>query len=144
MWIGSKAAGKYLALSLVKLYEQINAKFPHRDRLGGPDGSIGDERHQGTKSEHNPDPSLGGVVRAMDITHDPSGGFDSYAFAEHLRLIKDLRILYVISNGRIWSSQVSPFVWRTYTGSNKHDHHVHISVVANPKLFDDTRAWNVA
>ena len=43
-----------------------------------------------------------GVVSAIDITHDPKGGFDSYAFAEWLRTKKDKRIKYVISNKRIF------------------------------------------
>jgi len=140
MWIGSKASGKYLALSLVKLYNQINELVPGRGR--GVDGSIGDEAHQASVSDHNPNSA--GVVRAMDITHDPSGGFDSYAFAEHLRQTRDPRILNVISNGRIWSSQVSPFVWRNRDkGAGDHTQHVHISVVTNPALYDDLRPWNV-
>jgi Putative peptidoglycan binding domain len=128
-----------LAKSLETLRSQINAAFPNRSKT--EDGTIGDAAHQAEKSEHNPDKS--GVVRAMDITHDPAHGVDTYKLAEWLRTHPDPRILYVISNGRIWSSQVSPYKWRAYNGSNKHDRHVHVSVVADPKLYDDMRSWNI-
>lgn len=148
MWIGSKASGKYLALSLVKLYDQINAAYPHRDRLGGPDGSIGDESHQATASDHNPNSR--GAVRAMDITHDPSGGFDSYAFAEHLRNTRDKRIRYVISNRRIFGDEgyaadnrAKAWTWAPYNGANPHDHHIHISVDKDEATYDDQSPWDV-
>jgi Putative peptidoglycan binding domain len=128
-----------LAKSLETLRSQVNAAFPNRNKAD--DGTIGDDRHAATKSEHNPDKN--GVVRAMDITHDPAHGVDTYALAEWLRTKRDPRILYVISNGRIWSSQVSPYKWRAYNGSNKHDRHVHVSVVADSKLYDDTRTWDI-
>jgi hypothetical protein len=129
-----------VAKSLDKLLAQINAAYPNRSKSS--DGSIGDTAHSQTKSEHNPDSH--GVVRARDYTHDPAHGFDSYKLAETLRLNRDHRILYVISNGRIFSSEVSPWVWRKYTGSNKHDHHVHVSVVSNPALYDSVDPWVIS
>jgi hypothetical protein len=87
------------------------------------------------------------VVTARDFTHDPKGGFDSYEFAEWLRqrVEKGLesRVKYVISNGRIYSGmgQSHPAgVWRNYTGSNKHAHHVHVSV--RHGHFDDEKPWD--
>jgi murein L,D-transpeptidase YcbB/YkuD len=128
-----------VAKSLLKLREQVNALAP--DRSKSDDGTIGDERHQASVSDHNPDSH--GIVRAMDLTHDPRHGFDSYKFAEMLRQQKDPRIKYVISNGRIWSSSVAPYQWRKYTGSNKHDRHVHISVVSDSRA-DSTADWKLA
>ena len=81
------------------------------------------------------------VVTAIDITHDPRNGFDSYGFAEFLRRTKDERIKYVISNGRIFNSQTLAWEWRKYSGSNKHDHHVHISVLPYESFFDLKRDW---
>jgi hypothetical protein len=54
--------------------------FPGQRTLAEPfskdsDGSIGDEHHSARASDHNPDEH--GVVHAIDITHDPKGGFDS-------------------------------------------------------------------
>lgn len=129
-----------LAKGLERLRDQVNAKYPGRSKAS--DGSIGDTAHSARKSDHNPD--AGGVVRAIDLTHDPRNGFDSYRFAEHLLRVQDPRLSYVISNGRIGSGPrgPSPGIWRKYTGSNRHDHHVHISTVAG-SLGDDTRDWDI-
>lgn len=125
-----------LARALEKLRAQVGAKAPNRSKSA--DGSIGDQAHRARKSEHNP--NAAGVVRAIDITHDPAGGFDSYRFAEMLRVKADPRIYYIISNGKI-ANPGQP--WRKYTGSNPHDHHVHISVAASPDLYDDARDWDI-
>lgn len=129
-----------LAHSLEKLRSQVNTLHPTRGKL--EDGTIGDESHSSRLSDHNPNPA--GVVCALDLTHDPKGGFDSYAFAEMLRLNRDHRIQYVISNGHIFSSSVSPWVWRPYKGANMHDKHVHISVIQANKLYDDPGEWNLS
>lgn len=131
------AAKKWrLAHSLTKLREQINAAAPNRSRAS--DGDIGDARHAATKSDHNP---VNGVVHAIDITHDPKGGFDAGQFAETLRERRDRRIYYVIFNGRIFNANVHPWEWRKYAGQNKHDKHVHVSV--NVRFGDDGSAWRL-
>ena len=122
------------AHSLSTLLTQVNALAPNRSK--DSDGWIGDPAHAARKSEHNP--NAAGVVRAIDITHDPKHGFDSYGFADMLRLQGDKRMLYVISNSRI-ANPGQP--WRQYTGSNPHDHHVHISVVEKASLYDDDSDW---
>lgn len=129
-----------LAHSLERLRAQVNEAHPGRSKTD--DGTIGDEAHSSRLSDHNPNPS--GVVCALDLTHDPKGGFDSYAFAEMLRLHRDHRIQYVISNGHIFSSSVSPWIWRTYHGANKHDRHVHISVVQESAIYDDMSDWTLS
>ncbi len=114
----------HLARSLVVLLSEINTRAPLRDKSS--DGSIADERHvQEGKSDHIQ--NWRGVVCAIDVTHDPSHCDGSW-LAETLRVSKDVRIKYVIWHGRIFSSLVQPWVWRTYTGENQHNHHVHISV----------------
>jgi lysozyme family protein len=52
----------------------------------------------------------------------------------------DPRIRYIISNGQIFTPTVSSS-WRTYSGSNPHDHHAHVSVSESPSLFDSTTNW---
>lgn len=126
-----------LARGLVALRDEINARYPNRSKLS--DGWIGDAAHASRPSDHNP--NAAGVVTALDITHDPDSGPDTWKLAEILRQRKDPRIKYVISNGRIYSSAVSPWTWRPYTGSNKHAHHVHISVSSDPALYDLASAW---
>lgn len=128
-----------IAKSLDVLRTQINTKHQNRSKVS--DGWIGDAAHQASASDHNPNAS--GVVTALDLTHDPAHGFDSWKFAELLRINKDPRVKYVISNGRIFSSVTSPWTWRTYTGQNKHAHHVHISVMGDPNLYDLASPWKI-
>lgn len=129
-----------LAHALETLRSQVNAKWPNRGK--GSDGSVGDTSHAARPSDHNPDKS--GIVHAIDITHDPKAGFDSYAFADMLLKKQDRRVKYIISNRRIGSGPQGPSagVWRKYTGANPHDHHVHISVVAGP-AGDATDPWDI-
>ncbi len=135
-----------VAKSLETLREQVNAAYPARAKTD--DGTIGDESHQATASDHNP---VGGIVHAMDLTHDPKNGFDSYKFADMLLADKDSRIKYVISNSRIGGDEgftarnkstynlPGPWRWGQYHGANPHDRHVHISV--NSNNADVTTAW---
>lgn len=131
-----------LAKGLETLRAQVNASYPGRSKSS--DGSIGNAEHSARESDHNPDTD--GVVKAIDITHDPAHGFDSYAFAEMLRQQHDPRIKYLISNRRICAGPAgpSPWTWRKYSGANPHDHHCHISIRKEGKFFDDTREWNLA
>ncbi len=132
-----------VAKALLKLREQVNARFPTRAK--GWDGTIGDEAHASRTSDHNPwvrDNGMG-IVTAIDITHDPAHGVDSYRLADQLAQSRDHRIKYIISNRRICSSEVQPWQWRTYTGSNPHDHHVHVSVKPDKRLYDDEAPWEI-
>src|SRR6185437_16018 len=128
-----------VARSLLTLRDQVNAMAPGRDTSS--DGTIGDSGHQARKSDHNPNED--GVVTAMDITHDPRHGIDAGTLAEMLRASKDKRIKYVISNARIFSSTQTPWQWRPYTGANAHTKHVHVSVLGDRTLYDDTSPWPV-
>lgn len=127
-----------LADSLEMLRSQVNALAPGRSK--NSDGTIGDTKHSKRKSDHNPNKD--GVVLGMDLTHDPKHGFDSYSFAKKLVAERDKRLDYVISNGQI-ASRDHGFVWRKYSGSNRHDHHVHVSVMKTAQLYDDPAPWTV-
>lgn len=137
----SKTAKKksYMVKSLKRLLDQVNDIAPNRDKKS--DGWIGDAAHAKTHSDHNPEPD--GSVDAIDITHDPAGGMNSYILAERLRNSKDARISYVISNGRIFAGKKgpSPWKWRTYKGKNKHSQHVHVSVLDENQ--NDEHDWNI-
>jgi hypothetical protein len=106
-------------------------------------GTLGDTAHT-SASDHSPHvyAALGSVpvVCAADFPHAPALGLDGGVFAEALRRSRDPRIAYVIFNRRIFSSTVSPWTWRTYTGSDPHDTHWHVSVV-HTVAADDTRSW---
>jgi hypothetical protein len=127
------------ARALTALRNQINAAYPNRSKVS--DGGIADARHiKAGASDHIPDRD--GVYHARDFTHCPQNGFDSYEFANRLLAAQDPRLKYLISNGRIGSGPTGPQPgrWRKYTGANKHDHHVHVSVVGGP-MQDDDRPW---
>jgi len=132
-----------LAKCLETLRGEVDAKWPHRSKAS--DGTIGDESHQTRDSDHNPwvrDAGVG-VVTAMDITHDPAHGLDSEQLAEALRQARDPRIKYIISNRKIASSEISPWEWRPYSGTNPHNHHVHISVKSDKPHYDSITAWRL-
>jgi hypothetical protein len=134
--------------SLLVLRNQVDVYAPHRSRAS--DGLVGDTSHQAGNSDHNPHYVAGvgsEIVTALDLTHDPAGGFDSYRFAEVLRQHRDPRIKYVISNRRIFSSYASggrpAWTWGTYTGSSDpHTNHVHISVL-DARISDTRTPWNL-
>jgi hypothetical protein len=111
-----------------QLREQIDDAFADRDRTS--DGWIGDTRHAARPSDHNPDAN--GWVRAIDVDRDLSGKAKPDIMpdlADQIRLAGksgESRIAYVIFDGRIASPRLN-WRWRKYTGSNKHNHHCHIS-----------------
>ena len=118
---------------LCKAGQQLRLQFDdtYADRDRRSDGWIGDLRHSSRPSDHNPDPQ-NGVVRATDTDRDvhKSGKPDLMPdIADQLRLAAkngEKRIAYIIFAGRIASSRMG-WRWRTYKGSNAHDHHMHVS-----------------
>ena len=120
-----------------QLREQLDDSFPQRERKS--DGWIGDAAHSNRKSDHNPDPS-NGIVRAIDVDKDFDSRPSTGAYlADQIRLCarKDKRISYVIYAGKI-SSAKSLWRWRTYSGVNRHDAHIHISFT---KKGDQNGSW---
>lgn len=133
-----------LASALQHMRDQLAIMYPKRSKAS--DGAIGDAAHASRSSDHNPwvrDRGVG-VVTAIDVTHDPKSGCDGTKLAEALRAAHDPRVKYVIWNRQIFSSTVSAWKWRPYTGTNPHNHHVHISVKADKQFYDDNRDWHLA
>lgn len=137
------------AKCLLRLRDQINAKFPGRSK--DSDGTIGDTAHCPGNSDHCPNINDNGigVVTGMDVTHDPAHGLVAGDVADKLRLSHDPRIKYIISNGRIANFQAlggqPAFAWRPYTGSNPHEKHFHISVKpekTGPGGYDTVTDWS--
>jgi hypothetical protein len=131
-----------LAYSLQTLLGQINEAFPKRSKAS--DGSIGDARHASRSSDHNPHvrlqkgPITIGIVTALDITHDPANGVDCDFLAEIIK--RDSRVKYVIWNKRIYNPTIK-LAWRAYRGVNQHTLHLHVSVMPELRLFDDSKPW---
>lgn len=120
----------FLAPALVTLRDEVNARFPNRDKAS--DGWIGDASHQARPSDHNPCWSCSGrshgIVRALDIDISPDGRPNVDLRKRLLKvLIGDPRVWYVISNGIIYS-RTHGWAARKYTGSNPHFAHVHVSL----------------
>lgn len=117
------------------LLDQANERAPHRNKAS--DGTLGDARHQKTKSYHNPDGR--GVVRARDLTHDPANGMDAHAWIRQVVARNDPRVMEAISNGQIWTRKRAAEGWRTYTGASPHTKHAHITFTLEGE--NDTSPW---
>jgi hypothetical protein len=127
----------YVAAAAITLQNQVNARWPNRDH--GADGTLGDASHQAVPSDHNPDWSAGGVVRALDIDSDlrPDGRPAAQELANQLialaRARRDFgRLSYVIHNHQIASGTYADhfWTWRPYDGDNPHEDHIHVSFTA--------------
>lgn len=134
-----------LAQSLIDLRDQANAAAPNRSKAS--DGTIGDARHQAEASRHNP--NAAGVVTAFDLTHDPAGGMDTYAYCVNLVSFTNLipnDLDYVISNRQI-ASRERGWAWRAYSGVDPHTNHAHFGVGRGPDSapvgpYDDPSQWH--
>lgn len=129
-----------LAPALKQLLWETNKVAKKRSKKS--DGTIGDADHSSRASDHNPNAE--GFVCALDLTHDPRNGFNSYKFAEALRQRcengTEKRVNYIISKGRICSTRDN-WAWREYTGLNAHKTHVHISVKQDSKRYKNVGTW---
>lgn len=103
--------------------------WPNRSRAS--DGILPSAAHtiRNPKSDHE-------LGNAYDLSHDPAHGVNCHVLA--LVVTADRRVKYVIWDGRIWNPAVSP-EWRTYTGTNLHRTHMHVSIHAACR--DDTSSW---
>ena len=129
----------FLSPALVRLRGEINTLWPGRDRSS--DGWIGDTSHQARASDHNPDYSAGGIVRAIDVDKD---GIPAQSVVD--QVIRDSRVAYVIWNGRIWENPAvyaGRGYWRAYTGANAHRQHFHVSVRRGRAWDHDARTWGI-
>ena len=131
----------WLSKAAEQLRDQIDTWYP--DRRTTSDGWIGDARHSASKSDHNPDWSAEGIVRAIDIDSrlDSSEQLSIY-LADQIRVCAktDKRLSYIIHNGFI-ASKILGFKWRRYCGINLHKRHIHISFT---KLGDkDSKPFDI-
>lgn len=132
--------------ALKQLTKEVNALYPNRDKSS--DGWIGDASHQARPSDHNPDWTNGGIVRAHDYDEDFVAGLTAVGEAMPFvnAIITDPRVAYVIYEGRIWQN---PAVfkrggWLPYSGVNAHRHHVHVSIRRGAQWDRDGKSWNLA
>jgi hypothetical protein len=120
----------WLSKAAVQMREQIDDSFADRSRKS--DGWIGNEKHQNTKSDHNPLPDTYEVC-AIDVDAKLCDQPEmSIYLAEQIRVAAktDKRISYIIHVGKIASAKS---FWRfvKYRGVNPHTRHIHISFKPN-------------
>jgi len=111
----------------IAVLRQATAIRPKRKKAS--DGLLPSAAHlkASPDSDHN-------TGLAVDLTHDPVDGIDCREIFEKLK--DDKRVKYLIFNGKIWSEEKGE---RNYTGSNKHEKHLHISIEDNKG--NDTSPW---
>jgi len=120
--------------SILAIKAEVDHAHPHRNK--DSDGIKGDAAHAARTSDHNPDAN--GIVHAWDCTKDLSVGL-AQSLVDFLVWGRDVRLKYIIWQGRIYSRRFGIWAWRPYTGPNRHDHHAHLSVYG-----DDGRMWGYA
>jgi hypothetical protein len=118
---------KKATAAAIAVLRQATALKPRR--MKASDGLLPSAAHQ--KQNPNSDHNTG---YGVDITHDPKFGINCVdAF---VRLQDDKRVKYLIHKGRIWSQENGV---QKYSGSNPHNHHLHISIKAG--CGADTSPW---
>lgn len=125
-----------LTKCLTRMRSDFGVRFSDRDETS--DGWIGDKAHEQTTSGHNPDETGGGEyedsdtkdeVRAIDVDDDlRDSEINMQEVADNIiRTPNDIRRLkYMIYNRRI-ASRSNGWRWESYSGSNPHDKHLHVS-----------------
>jgi hypothetical protein len=127
----------YLNRALSGFRRAVDAAYPRRDRTS--DGTIGDAAHQGTNSDHNPDPD--GSVDAWDMDVNLRSANDGAAI-ENLK-----RVFQAHPSSRYWihnrqeASRSNGWRRVRYTGSNPHTQHVHWN--SREGYEDSTAPWPV-
>lgn len=126
------------ARSLQQLEKELQEYFP-----GTTTWEIGDEAHQDTWSDHNPNGS--DVVCAKDILGD--GGLSLAALCAHLVANPHPNLRYVIFNHKIYHRS-NNFEPEDYAGKSGHETHLHASVGNGPDGrsttgYDNTTSWKI-
>lgn len=145
-------AAPIVVASLRALDREITSVAPKRTL---PTWYKGDAAHQTRPSGHNPDDTTGSKAEYTDSDSIPEIRAGDYRLplnspdftAEQLvqYLVEECRagritwISYIIFNKRIWHHS-DGFKTRTYTGSNPHDKHFHISTRADSASESNTKA----
>jgi hypothetical protein len=127
MVVNLKKVVRVATPAAIAVLRQATAIAPKRKKAS--DGLLPSAAHikQNPNSDHN-------TGLAADLTHDPHNGFDGRELFQKLR--DDKRVDYLIFNSRIWSARNGE---RDYTGSNRHEKHIHISI--KKEHSKDTSPW---
>lgn len=127
----------------VRLRDQINAKWPNRDKAS--DGWIGDSAHSARTSDHNPDAR--GIVHAIDIDENLGvdylrNGAQARTLANELLLYSRSglagadRLKYVVYENRLASGTYRSSWWKWRPGNWGHTAHIHVSFTSHADKDD--------
>ena len=127
MDVNMTTVAKKATPAAIAVLRQATALRPKRKKAS--DGLLPSAAHltQSPNSDHN-------TGYAVDLTHDPDNDINCHEVYAYLK--SDKRVKYLIFKGRIWSAEKGD---REYTGSNKHNKHIHISIKDN--CGNDTSLW---
>jgi hypothetical protein len=114
----------------IAVLRQATALSPLRKKAS--DGLLPSAAH--IKASPNSDHNTG---LAVDLTHDPKHGIDCAELFQKFK--EDDRVNYLIFCGKIWSRDKAKQGDRKYTGSNRHEKHLHVSI--RPEFAKDTSPW---
>jgi len=132
----------------VTLRDQLDARFPNRDKSS--DGWVGDSAHaaRGNLSFHNPDKN--GWVRALDI--DENFGAGKFGNGRNARALADQlvayaasglpggdRVLHVVYEDKVASGTYKASWWKFRGKGYSHYQHIHISFT--DKARKDSQLW---
>ena len=125
-----KSVVKKATPAAIAVLRQATAIAP--SRMKASDGLLPSNAHlkQSPTSDHN-------TGFAVDLTHDPKRKIDCDDIFQKLK--EDKRVKYLIFKGKIWSKERADEGDREYTGSNKHNKHLHISIEED--MGKDTSPW---
>ena len=125
-----KPVAKRATPAAIAVLRQATAIAPLRKKAS--DGLLPSKAHlsKSPNSDHN-------TGFGVDLTHDKLGGIDCFDLFQKLKA--DKRVKYLIFQGKIWSTERASEGDREYTGSNKHNKHLHISI--KDGCGDDTSPW---
>ena len=125
-----KSVAKRATPAAIAVLRQATAIAP--SRMKASDGLLPSNAHlkQSPTSDHN-------TGFAVDLTHDPKHKIDCADIFQKLK--EDKRVKYLIFKGKIWSKERAGEGDREYSGSNKHNKHLHISIEED--MGKDTSPW---
>lgn len=147
--VAHAGSGWKLAEALIVLEAEANLFAPRRSKAS--DGSIGDPSHMARTSHHNVD--VAGYVTALDLTHDPAGGFDAIEvadlIADRIAAGVETRVVGIGSfnwatGSERWFSQHGGTAWSWQDQDlNGATHRTHMHLEVSPAAYTSTAPWGV-